>query len=151
MNYRFLWVEFQFDAICAEVSDKGIEEALKRVPGSMDATYESILDTINAKPQAQRELARKVLIWTAYAREPLRIDDLAYAMSINKSTKKLEDLEPSIPTTESILDACANLVSVDRSENQYVRFVHFSVQEFFTSHRSTTLNMEYEVGHREIA
>ena len=38
MNYRFLWVEFQLDAICAEVSDNGIEKALTRVPDDMDAT-----------------------------------------------------------------------------------------------------------------
>ena len=42
MNYRFLWVEFQLDAICAEASDYGIEEALARVPEDMDATYERI-------------------------------------------------------------------------------------------------------------
>ena len=32
----------------------------------------------------------------------------------------------------------------------YVRFVHFSVQEFLTSHRPATLSMGQEVGHREI-
>ena len=63
------------------------------------------------------------------------------------NTKSLEELESSIPTKDFILGACANLVTVD----QYIRFVHFSVQEFLTSNRATTLNMEYEVAHREIA
>ena len=160
---RFLWVEFQLDAICAELSDKGIEKALARVPEDMSATYERILETINKKPRAHRELARRVLIWTAYARRPLSIEKLAYAISIERDTTSLEDLKSSIPTEKSILSACANLISVDQSNFKYdqinfkysnVRFVHFSVQEFLTSHQSKyieTLDMGPEAAHREIA
>ena len=116
----------------------------------MDATYERILQMISAKPRAQRELARRALVWIAYARKPLSIRDLAFAISIEMDTKSLEDLKSSTPTEKAILNACANLVSVDQGEKR-VRFVHFSVQEFLTSHRSTTLGIGYEVGHREIA
>ena len=154
MNYRFLWVGFQLDAICAEISDYGINKALERVPEDMDATYERILNIISAKPRPQRELARRVLIWTTYARRLLSINELAHAISIEMDMKGLEDFESSIPTKESILDACANLISIDKSKNQLVQFVHFSVQEFLTRHHSimtTTLDMGYEVGHREIA
>ena len=153
-KYRFLWVKFQLDAICEEASDKGIERALERAPDDLNATYERILKTIDEKRRPKRELARKILTWVAYARRPLSIYGLAYATSIEMDTKGLKDLESSIPTEEFILDACANLVSVDRSkwsEFRYVRFVHFSVQEFFTSNRSTTLNLGYEIAHWEIA
>ena len=120
----------------------------------MDATYERILKAINKNPRTQRELARCVLMWTAYVREPLSIDDLALMISIKRDTKSLEDLKSSIPTEKKILDACANLISLDRSSDRYVRFVHFSVQEFLTHGQSKyikTLNMEHEVAHREIA
>ena len=145
-------MEFQLDAICEEASDKGIEKALERVPDNMDATYERILNTINEKPRPKRELARKTLMWIAYARRPLSINELAYAISIEIDTKTLEDLESSTPPEEFILDACANLISVDTTYwgARYIRFVHFSVQEFLTSHRSTTFCMGYEA-HREIA
>ena len=136
------------NAICAEVTDNGIERALKRVPDNMDATYKRILNIINAKPRAQRELARRILIWTAYARRPLPIDALAYAISIETDTKPPEDTKSSVLTEESIIDACANLVSV---ENRHVQFIHFSVQEFLTGHHSNTLSMGSEVAHREIA
>ena len=49
MNNRFLWVQFQLDAICAELTDKGIEKALVRVLEDMNVTYERILAT-NNKP-----------------------------------------------------------------------------------------------------
>ena len=142
------------DAICAEYSDNGIERALSRVPEDMNATYERILDAINKKPRTQRELARRALIWTTYSRMPLSIIDLTYFVSIDQDTKSLNDLESSIPTEKNIVDACANLISVDQSFGRYVRFIHFSVQEFLTSCPSTwidALRIGYEVAHREIA
>ena len=116
----------------------------------MDATYERILETVNAKPRPQRELAKSIITWIAYARRPLPIDTLAYAISIGMDTKSLEDLKPSIPTEDSIISDCANLVSVDRHGARFVRFVHFSLQEFLTSHRSTTISMQCDIGHRKI-
>ena len=142
------------DAICAEFSDKGIARALARVPEDMSTTYERILQAISEKPRAQRELARKVLIWAAYARRPLPIEALTSAISIEKNMRSLEELKSCIPTERDILSACANLISVDQSHSRYVRFVHFSIQEFLTSHRSKyieTLNIRSEVAHREIA
>lgn len=117
----------------------------------MDATYKRILKAINKKPQPQRKLARRTLIWVAYARRPLPIEGLAVAISTEMYMDSLEDLESLIPTEEFILNACANLISVDQGSGRYVRFVHFSVQEFFTSNRSITLSIGYEVAHREIA
>ena len=142
------------DAICAELTDSGIEKALARVPEDMNATYERILDIINKKPRPQRELARRVLIWTAYARSPLPIDTLTSAISIERDTKSLKDLKSSIQTEKNILNVCANLISIDRSSPRYVRFVHFSIQEFLTSYQSRyieTLSMGHEIAHREIA
>lgn len=143
-------MEYQLDAICTEISENRIEGALA---GQPDNIYERILqDKITSKPRAQRELARKVLIWTAYARRPLSIHDLIYAVSIEMDIKSLEDLKSSILTEEYILGACAYLINIDwNPEGRYVHFIHSSMQEFLTTHSSTTLGMGYEVGHREIA
>ena len=121
----------------------------------MDATYEKTLDTINKKPRAQRELARRILIWTMYAQEPLFINDLAYVISFERDTRRLKDVLSSIPTEQNILNACANLISVDQGRYPCVRFVHFSVEEYLTSHQSQSEQMEklkigYEAAHREI-
>ena len=150
MEYRFLWVELQLKAICAQVSDYGIEETLQNIPMDIHATYERILDTIDKKPPAQRELARKVLLFVAYAREPISIDTLALAIAVKDHTQDLNILRSSVSTQKIILHACGNLLSVD----QHVHFIHFSVHEFLTSDRSRllhNLSLEYEVAHREIA
>ena len=139
------------DSICSQVSDNAIEKALESVPEDMDAAYARILDMINKKPRGQRDLARKVLICTAYSRSPLTINILAYIVSVENDTKCLEALESSLPTETSILSACSNLVSVDRRTRE-VRFVHFSVQEFLTSDRSSsTLRIGHDLAHRELA
>ena len=133
----------------------------------MNETYERILEAINKKPRAQRELVRKILIWTAYSRRPIPIDILAYAVSIEGDTESLEALRSSVPTEKTILNACANLIYIGGNDtkgnfgysdpkrnHRYVRFVHFSVKEFLTSNSSKvieTLRMRYETAHREIA
>ena len=158
-EYRFLWVEFQLKAICAQVSDHGIEETLTNIPPDIDTTYERILEMINKKPAAQRELARKALLFIAYARAPASIDVLALAIAASTArcyTQGLDTLRSSISTEETILQACGNLLSIDNTNRNFRRacFVHFSVHEFVTSKRSALLNtmsFGYEIGNREIA
>ena len=102
--YRFLWVKFQLDTICTQISDLAIEEALEKVPEDMDETYERILNTIDRKPRGQRGLAIRVLMCIAYSRTPLPITLLAYAVSVTEATRTLEALESSTPTQAMILD-----------------------------------------------
>src|SRR6266576_690819 len=96
MEYRFLWVEFQLKAICAQVSDNGIEETLQNIPRDIDATYDRILKSIDKKPPAQRELAKKALLFIAYAREPVSIDILALAIAVKHHEQSLDMLRSSI-------------------------------------------------------
>ena len=156
--YRFLWAEFQLNEICAQVSDNGIKKALERIPKDLNATYERILDSISNKYQEQYELARRVLICVAYSRSPTPMNLLRYAVSVEDDSESMEALEFSLPTETTILDACANLVSIDgdtqeSQESRVVRFVHFSVQEFLTSRRPSieTFGLSPESAHREIA
>lgn len=135
-------MEFQLKAICEQVSDYGMEEAFKNIPQDLDTTYERILDIINKKPPAQRELARKALLFITYARRPVSIETLALAIAVKDTTQHLDMLRLSISTEKVILNACGNLISVDEdSDIRYVRFVHFSVHEFLSSHRSGSDNL----------
>ena len=153
LEYRFLWVEFQLKAICAQVSDYGIEQTLQHIPPDIDATYERILDMIDRKPLAQRELASKALLFITYAREPVSIDMLALAIATKDHTQTLGMLRSSISTETIILNACGNLLAVGDTDRR-ARSVHYSVHEFLTSNWTNihcTLAFEYEVAQREIA
>ena len=145
----------QFEAICAKVLDCGIEEAPENMPEDLDTTYERIVDKINNKPQAQRELAWKALRFITYATQPVSMDTLALALAVKDSTQSLDTLRSSIPTEQTILNACGNLIAIHEDSNvRHVRFVHFSVHEYLSSDRSSILHtgyLEYEPAHREIA
>ena len=152
--YRFLWAELQLKAICAQVSDYGIEQTLRYIPKDIDATYERILEIIDKKPPAQRELARKALSFVAYARESISINTLALAIATEDDTQSLDMLRSSISTETIILNACGNLLSVDNTDSRHVHFIHFSAHEFLTNHQSRfihTLSLGHEAAHREIA
>ena len=151
MEHRFLWVQFQLKAISDQVSDYGIEETLRNMPEDIHGTYDRILEVINKKPLAQRDLARKALLFVAYSRKPVSIDVLALAIAARDHTQSLETLRSSISTEEMILHACGNLISIDST--RHACFVHFSVHEFLTSRRSKVIHapLEDEMAHREIA
>ncbi|KAF8424851.1 ankyrin repeat-containing domain protein [Tirmania nivea] len=159
----FLWIEFQLQEICDQTSDYGIKKTLGYLPEDMDATYERIINMINKKPRAHRELARKVLMWIAFAQRPLGINELTTAAAMDQrygallQEHAIVHVEPNEllsrrPTPETILAACANLIMID-TEN-FVRFVHFSVQEFLLGGRSPVvagLKLEQEAAHAEMA
>ena len=151
MESRFLWVDFQLKAIGEQVSDSGIEDTLRDIPKDIDSTYDRILDKIDRKPPAQRDLARKALLFVAYSRGPVLIDVLALAIAAKDHTQSLDTLRSSISTKDIILHTCGNLLS---TQNRWTFLVHFSVYEFLTSRRSKfihALSLEKEMAHREIA
>ena len=151
MEHRFLWVQFQLKAISDQVSDYGVEDTLRNMPEDIYGTYDRILEVINKKPLAQRDLARKALLFVAYSREPVSIDVLALAIAAKDHTQSLDTLRSSISTEEMILHACGNLLSIDST--RHACFVHFSVHEFLTSRQSKIIHapLEDEMAHREIA
>ena len=123
---------------------------LQDVPEEMKKTYKRILNIINQKPLEQRELAKRVLMCTAYSRRPISINHLAHIV--------LAETHPeSLKSSRDIIDACANLITID-SGTQDVRFVHPSAQKFLTSppSKGEASDIRHELAqgvlaHREIA
>lgn len=125
------------------------------LPEDMDRTYDRIMDRINNSPKPQRELARRALMWIAYAKRQLAYNDLTCAVAMESNTRSLEELDSMTPTIGTVLALCSNLVACDRS---MIRFVHFSVQEYILSKSRdpantsiTALDMAPERAHVEIS
>ena len=142
------------NAVCEQVCDNTIEKALTDVPKEMITIYERVFNTVDKKPEAQRELAKKVIMHLAYSESPISIDSLAYVVSIKQPTQTLKNWEFSTPTEAAILGACANLILVER-KTRHVHFFHHSIRQFLTSCQPLgtfkTLNFEHKLAHREIA
>jgi ankyrin repeat protein len=79
------------------------------------------------KPEYIRSLGIRCLRWVLYARRPLTVNELQYALATFDAGQNAEDFE--LDDLDVIFGACANLVEVHRLD---IRPIHYSVQEYFT-------------------
>jgi hypothetical protein len=114
--------------------DDLVEQALDTLPRDLDETYIRIVQRIEHRMPAMRDLALKALMWILYAKRPLTTVEFQYALATERAFRTKTDIGPD--SVDIILEACGNLVVL---ENGTVRPTHYSVQEFFTQPRSETL------------
>jgi ankyrin repeat domain-containing protein 50 len=81
---------------------------------------------IDDQQDYMKELALNCFMWIFYARRPLNTQELQHALATNSACKRQTDIE--VDKVEVILEACGNLLV---EENNAIRPVHYSVQEFF--------------------
>lgn len=116
------------------------------------------------KPTSEKELAKKVLMWLAYTKRPMRLGELSQAVAIEPDMESPEDFEEAIVNDLGALaSVCANLVIIDVEylyANSTVRFVHYTVQEFLVPKSpgigklgslSSILQPDAQLAHEEIS
>ncbi|KAL0635420.1 hypothetical protein Q9L58_005628 [Maublancomyces gigas] len=98
----------------------------------MDIRHGAILDAITVRnsPLAQRELARRALLWIAFAPRSLEANELTAAVAIHSDTRNVHQFLSMIPMMNTVVDVCSNLIVHD---GRTMRFVHFSVAEYILS------------------
>ncbi|KAA1475015.1 hypothetical protein DENSPDRAFT_932059, partial [Dentipellis sp. KUC8613] len=126
-NGMFLWIDCQLGELrkCKTTAD--IEEALHDMPQTLEATYERILQNIDARHSGK---LCYMLRWIAFSVCPITEKELKTAFDIyfNNSTdvkKKSKFLNNS-----SLLEICSSLIVV---YNGAIQFCHLSFQEYITS------------------
>lgn len=115
------------DALASKASRKGIRQALKTLPISLDATYDEAMARIDAQNNDDKQLAEQVLVWISFAVRPLSLNELQEALAIEPASHQLD--EDNIPSEELLTSVCAGLVVVDQ-EGQLVRLCHYSTEEY---------------------
>ena len=91
---RFLWVDLQLKALCAQKSDSDILDVLQNLPRGLGKTYDRVLQQIHERPEQLQNLARKCLMWVLYAIRLLTTIELQRVVAIEwpeskKSTSNL--------------------------------------------------------------
>ena len=86
----------------------------------------------------------KVLLWLHLAYRPLKLHELQHALAVEQGDTQFE--VDNIPSRKAILDCCLGLVLVDE-ETMTVRFVHYSLQEYFRLQSG----IHFPYGHSAIA
>ena|SRR5438270_9737478 len=101
--------------------------ALEKLPSSLDETYRDILERISKQSEVDYSLARKVLGWITYSKEPLKAKALQHIIAIKPNATTLEDGD--LTDVEDLVSVCAGIVTIDR-ESGIVRLVHYTTQRY---------------------
>ncbi|CAO2656907.1 Nn.00g057100.m01.CDS01 [Neocucurbitaria sp. VM-36] len=156
----FRWASFQIDALCECLTKTQLRETLKTLPRDLDETYERMLLSIKDR---NRQYAMTILKWLTFATRPLRLSDLAEAVTIDYRREPAVDEDDRLRNPLDILWMCTGLVAplssqagvphegpgsivpltttlADRSNmtvdsSSLLALSHFSVQEYLVSDR----------------
>ncbi|KAA8902670.1 ankyrin repeat-containing domain protein [Sphaerosporella brunnea] len=124
----FLWVKYQLDYIYEQPSARDVRAALCTLPADMNKTYTRILEKIESQVSSIKTIAVRALMWVVGAARPLSTKELAWAVSYQPECQTLD--KKDIYPIQTVLDSCYNLLTAD---NDIIRPVHYSVQEFLTA------------------
>ncbi|KAF8421782.1 ankyrin repeat-containing domain protein [Tirmania nivea] len=102
-------------------------KALKKLPTELNDTFTEVIQRIQ-QSQGLTELGMKVLLWLHLAYRPLKLKELQHVLAVEKDDVQFE--VDNIPSQKTILDSCLGLVLIDE-ETMTVRFVHYSLEEYF--------------------
>lgn len=136
----FRWVACQMDYLCELNTDKAIRKALNSLPPTLFATYERILDRVNASNADTQQLVRMVLTWIICSKEPLSTKQLLEAVSISEGDTELDP--DAMPDEEGILKWCSSLVR-RTPDGDVLELAHFTVEEFLEAIDDSEPNNPY--------
>lgn len=140
VNRRFLLAKFQLDFILSNRDPRQRMQALKNVPRTMSAAYEDVLRRIEQSGSDDMTLVIIILSWLFYTKEPLSMEALREALVMEEEDHDLQRnymLEP-----EEIVDCCKSLI-IHETSSGFVRFTHFTVQDFIGTIKSRLCPMSY--------
>ena len=122
---RFRWVQCQLDRLNDCWSAGNVREVLDTLPRTLYDTYDRMIDAIDRTEFGPR-IARRALLWLVLALEPLKLSQLAEALSINSDEPSWDVSNAPMHGTD-ILDICGSLVTFDE-KNRIVTLSHYSVK-----------------------
>ena len=129
--FRFLWVAFQIESVCAQNTDHGIIESLRDLPKGLPATFRRILRQLQHSAFADPSLGRKIFEFVAAAQRPLTLDELGEAISITPGDT-VWDGSRLVNDILRSLESCGSFLVVDE-ELSTVLFAHSSVKRHLLS------------------
>ena len=125
--FRFLWVAFQIESICALNTDHEIINSLKDLPKGLPETFRRILHRLQHLTFGDPSLGRKIFEIVAAAQRPLTLDELGEAISITPGDTSW-DRSKLINDVLRSLESCGSFLVVDE-ELSTVHFAHSSAKE----------------------
>ncbi|KAL9608795.1 MAG: hypothetical protein Q9167_006382 [Letrouitia subvulpina] len=140
----FLLARLYMDLLADIPTKRGVREALKTLPTTVDEMYSDAWQRVLAQKPAQAKLGQRIISWLIHATRPLRKQELQYALAIEEGDHRPE--LDGLPEVAKLTAYCAGLVTMNEESN-LVSLVHPTTSEYFES-RNQAL---FPKGHCDIA
>ncbi|OAP57751.1 hypothetical protein AYL99_08489 [Fonsecaea erecta] len=127
----FLWVVFQLDSICAELTDEDILNALESLPRDLPETFARVLRKLAEKKTTNIATCKKIFAIVAAAHRPLTLYELREAMGVVPGDTEWSPRR-LINDICIAVNGCGSLLLIDE-EDSAVRFTHHSVKQYLLS------------------
>ncbi|WPH02939.1 ankyrin, protein [Acrodontium crateriforme] len=111
-------------------------QSLRKNVNAYEAAYDATMERINRQNSERRAYAKKILSWLVCAQNHLSIDAIQLALAVEIGDKEI-DVDNILPAKQ-ILSFCAGLVIIE-PHGRIVRLVHFTTQEYLSTHQSKWL------------
>lgn len=130
----FLLAKLHIDSLKDKRTLKAMRRALQMLPsgsGAYNTAYDLAVKRITDQSESDYKLAQAVLTWLVYALQPITESELETALAVELGAKELDP--DNIVDVVELVSLCAGLVNLNK-ESRTVGLVHYTTQEYFTSH-----------------
>ena len=137
----FLWVHLAVEEIMQCHGEDDIKRALEELPSGMESMYQRMEATITHLARASdKALARLILAWTLYSRQPLSAKDLLRALQ--------PDFPKILDVKHTINKVCGHFVMVDC--NDRIVLIHLTAREYLTKASKLQFCLDQHESHEEL-
>ncbi|KAF8486642.1 hypothetical protein JB92DRAFT_2799171, partial [Gautieria morchelliformis] len=129
----FRWVVCQLDALQKCRTPAALKKALRRLPKTLNETYDRILAAIN---EDDKLAALSLLQWLAFSFGTLSVNQAVEVIATDPDAtdEPLFDLSRRLRDPRDILTICSSLVAITfQEDSREIRLAHFSVREYLIS------------------
>jgi len=142
--HRFLLPQLHIKTVLEEPTISKRRKALLALPAQLYDAYKVTVSRIQEQPKSTRGLAMALLMWTFLATRLMTVKEIQHALAVKLGDEEF-DMD-DVASERKILGSCLGLVIIDQ-ETATIRFVHYSLQEFFQKHKEEF----FPEGHNSIA
>lgn len=124
---RFRWVVCQLDHLCDLTTDDERLSALKKLPRTLESTYDRILERVVGRGESICNLVQRSLIWII--KSDVTTQQLCEAVCIDSQATSMDPRK--LIDAEDILLSCSSLIRVS-ADGRRLESAHFTVVEYLS-------------------
>ncbi|KAK0438882.1 uncharacterized protein EV420DRAFT_1279847 [Desarmillaria tabescens] len=120
----FLLAGLHMDSLAQTTNRKMLRDAINKLPDNMADAYDQTLERVDSQGIHDKALAYRIFGWIAFAKRPLTVLEMRYALAVEKDTAALDP--DNLHDDDLLGNVCAGLVT---------KIPDYTAQEYFVSRK----------------